>query len=155
MNINKNLNDPKNLSIYNGIYPNKRKLIDYIKIEPEYIKKKSKNGKKIEPLDYNFDNDTLFNNNNTKELSIINSCSNKENLNNFINNTTNNKSHFINKKEKLDNNNFLYKSPDIIRKKSKNNRYKSNTNNFNIGYKNNYLSFKKTNKKNKKNQAMI
>ena len=34
---NKILSDVKNLSIYNGIYPNKRKLNDYLKTIPEKV----------------------------------------------------------------------------------------------------------------------
>ena len=132
MNDNKILNDPKNLSIYNNIYPKKRKVKDYIKIIPEY--KNPKNGKKID-LDYNFDNEPIFNNKNNKELNTNKSFNDKENYNNYIHNTSNNKS--IIRKDKSKNNSFLYKSPDKIPKNSKNYKYKSNINNFNKIHTNN------------------
>ena len=63
------------------------------------------------------------------------SFNDKENHNNYIHNTSNNKS--IIRKDKSKNNSFLYKSPDKIPKNSKNYKYNSNINNFNKIHTNN------------------
>ena len=131
---NKILSDVKNLSIYNGIYPNKRKLNDYLKTIPEKVEKSNK--KRLIPLnEYQSENknDNIFLSkySKNKEMSIINSTSEKENsINNEIN-KKNFRSQMINNKKKIK---YFYKSPDKVQNivfnnhkcKSKNN-YNSNT----------------------------
>ena len=131
---NKILSDVKNLSIYNGIYPNKRKLNDYLKTIPEKVEKSNK--KRLIPLnEYQSENknDNIFLSkySKNKEMSIINSTSEKENsINNEIS-KKNFRSQMINNKKKIK---YFYKSPDKVQNivfnnhkcKSKNN-YNSNT----------------------------
>ena len=131
---NKILSDVKNLSIYNGIYPNKRKLNDYLKTIPEKVEKSNK--KRLIPFnEYQSENknDNIFLSkySKNKEMSIINSTSEKENsINNEIN-KKNFRSQMINNKKKIK---YFYKSPDKVQNivfnnhkcKSKNN-YNSNT----------------------------
>ena len=131
---NKILSDVKNLSIYNGIYPNKRKLNDYLKTIPEKVEKSNK--KRLIPFnEYQSENknDNIFLSkySKNKEMSIINSTSEKENsINNEIS-KKNFRSQMINNKKKIK---YFYKSPDKVQNivfnnhkcKSKNN-YNSNT----------------------------
>ena len=131
---NKILSDVKNLSIYNGIYPNKRKLNDYLKTIPEKVEKSNK--KRLIPFnEYQSENknDNIFLSkySKNKEMSIINSTSEKENsINNEIK-KKNFRSQMINNKKKIK---YFYKSPDKVQNivfnnhkcKSKNN-YNSNT----------------------------
>ena len=131
---NKILSDVKNLSIYNGIYPNKRKLNDYLKTIPEKVEKSTK--KRLIPFnEYQSENknDNIFLSkySKNKEMSIINSTSEKENsINNEIS-KKNFRSQMINNKKKIK---YFYKSPDKVQNivfnnhkcKSKNN-YNSNT----------------------------
>ena len=131
---NKILSDVKNLSIYNGIYPNKRKLNDYLKTIPEKVEKNNK--KRLIPFnEYQSENknDNIFLSkySKNKEMSIINSTSEKENsINNEIS-KKNFRSQMINNKKKIK---YFYKSPDKVQNivfnnhkcKSKNN-YNSNT----------------------------
>jgi hypothetical protein len=127
---NKILSDVKNLSIYNGIYSNKRKINDCLKTIPENESKSMKKRKMplIESQTENKNENIFFTRNNkSKELNAINFTKQKENLINNESNKTNLKTQVINIKRK---NKYFYKSPDkIINYKSKNYRYK-NANNY-------------------------
>ena len=142
MNNNKILNDVKNLWIYNKIYPNKRKANDVIKIIPK------RKEKKIDPFSYNLEDGEMFNNKNSKQLDIINSCNEKENKNNNIfSNTTNSKGFFFKNDKKIKKSPF--KSPDktFIRNNWKN-KYKTNTSNYKVNYTNNLKRDRNKNSKN-------
>ena len=127
---NKILSDVKNLSIYNGIYSNKRKINDCLKTIPENESKSMKKRKMplIESQTENKNENIFFTRNNkNKEVNAINFTKLKENLINNESNKTNLKTQVINIKRK---NKYFYKSPDkIINYKSKNYRYK-NANNY-------------------------
>ena len=137
MNNNRILNDVKNLSIYNGIYPNKRKINDVIKLIPENKKKlKEKN---IDTFIYEDKNEEMFNNVNNEELNNIYLCSEKEN-NDIINYSTVSKPLLFKSKEKSKNNNpFRFKSPDKTKTENngKKNKYKKNTSNYKVNFTNN------------------
>ena len=112
---NKILSDVKNISIYNGIYSNKRKLNDYLKTIPENEELKFSKRKNICFSQYLSENrnENIFNNRlrNNKELNIINSTTEKEYKSQK--NKTNIKTQIINKTKK-NNNKFIFKSPDKI-----------------------------------------
>ena len=148
MNDNKNLNDPKNLQIYIKIYPEKRKLADFLNDYPEYKKSTKKASNNYKFLYSHIDNEPFHNNRNNKELSVINSCSEKENKINNISNTTNTKEQFLCKRDKFDKNKFLFQSPNKVVDKGKNNILKTNYSNNNESYKN---IFKNTTNKNNLN----
>ena len=128
---NKILSDVKNLSIYNGIYSNKRKLNDYLKTIPE--KNEKTNKKRIIPLNESQSenkNENIFLNkySKNKELSIINSTSEKENnINNEIG-KNNYRTHIVNNKKKIK---YLYKSPDKVQNINLNKHKYKSKNNYN------------------------
>ena len=126
---NKILSDVKNLSIYNGIYSNKRKLNDYLKTIPEKSEKTNK--KRIIPLNESQSenkNENIFLNkySKNKELSIINSTSEKENnINNELS-ENNFRTQVINNKKKIK---YFNKSPDKVQNINLNKyKYKSKNN---------------------------
>ena len=128
---NKILSDVKNLSIYNGIYSNKRKLNDYLKTIPEKGEKTSK--KRIIPLNESQSenkNENIFLNkfSKNKELSIINSTSEKENnINNEIG-KNNYRTQIVNNKKKIK---YFYKSPDKVQNINLNKHKYKSKNNYN------------------------
>ena len=131
---NKILSDVKNLSIYNGIYSNKRKVKDCLKTIPEIednsnIKRNSiLNDFKSENKNENIFNNRFIN----RELNTINSKNGKENKLDNENIENNFKTQIINNRKK---NKHLYKSPDRTPNMiAKNSRYK-NTSNYNSKFK--------------------
>lgn len=127
---NKILSDVKNLSIYNGIYPNKRKLNDYLKTIPENAEKTSK--KRIIPLsEFQSENknENIYLNkcDKNKELSIINSTCEKENTINNERSKNNFRTQNINNKKIK----YFYKSPDKVQNISLNNHKNKSKNNYN------------------------
>ena len=164
MNNNRILTDTKNLSIYNRIYPNKRKLNDYQKIVPEF-KQATENKKIIEKnVEYMGEMYSLgktkinLNNEKEKEREKENNINNSNNISVSVTNTTTFKTIFGNKREKLKQNRFLYKSPDKnLSKRIRNNDNLSNSNsrsmsNINCKYKYKYNT--KSNKTNKNNNEL-
>ena len=168
MNNNRTLSDTKNLTIYNSIYPNKRKLNDYQKIVPEF-KQATENKKIIEKnIEYMGEiyslGKTKINLNNEKEREREREREKENNINNSNNisvnmaNTTTSKTIFGNKREKLKQNRFLYKSPDKnLSKRIRNNDNLSNSNSRSMSYINCKYKYKyntKSNKTNKNNNEL-
>ena len=142
MNNNRILSDTKNLTIYNGIYPNKRKLNDYQKIISEF-KQGTENKKIIEKnVEYMGEMYSLGKSN----INLNNEKEKENNINNSNNismvNSTTCKTIFDNKREKFKPNKYFYKSPDKSLKrgnKINENLTNSNTRSMsNINYRNKY-----------------
>ena len=155
----------KKINIYNRIYPNKRKLNDYQKIVPEF--KQGTENKKIIAKNVEYmgemnslgkTNINLNNLNNEKDKDKENNINNSNNISVSVANTSTCKTIFGNKREKLKQNKFLYKSPDknlVKGIRNYDNLSKSNSRSMrNINYKYKYKYNNKSNKTKKNNNEL-
>ena len=122
---NKILSDVKNLSIYNGIYSNKRKVKDCLKTIPEIEDNSNiKRNSNLNDFKSENKNEDIFNNRFiNKELNTINSKKGKENKLDNENIENYFKTQIINNRKKIK---HIYKSPDRTPNMiGKNSRYKN------------------------------